>query len=122
MHSVRKAFRQAGLIGSAHLLRHTFCSIFDGSDLALKDILGHTSFTMVNNYRHTKDAKAVQEHHQHSPVVKIYGTSPQRCGEVDIPLLPVVIDLAKEVGELKAKVEQLESEYRLLQLKAGVSK
>lgn len=146
-HSVKRAFSQAGLTGSAHLLRHTFCSLFDGSDLALKDILGHSSFTMVNQYRHAKDAKAIQEHHQHSPVVKILAA--RRIGELvpaeqgsrtdlseertslpvtkqrlsefrklaEVPLLPVIVDLAKEVGELKARVDQLESAFKLVSMK-----
>jgi len=109
-HSVKKAFSQAGLAGSAHLLRHTFCSLFQGSDLALKDILGHTTFTMVNNYRHTKDAKALEEHHQHSPVIKIYGpqVEPQTAVNNNPADMSILIKLAEELGASKEKLKNLE--------------
>lgn len=72
-HSVKKACNQAGIKASPHIFRHSFATHFDGSDLALKDILGHTSFHMVNRYRHNKDAKAKEEHSKHSPLVKVFG-------------------------------------------------
>lgn len=70
-HETKKAFSQAGVVGSAHTLRHSFASLFDGSDLALKNILGHSSFQMVEHYQHRKTARAIEEHTKHNLLDKI---------------------------------------------------
>lgn len=121
-HRIRKAFNQAGLVGSAHLLRHTFCSLFQGSDLALKDILGHTSFTMVNNYRHTKEAKAIQEHKKFSPVAKLTESVSQSNSlpseSIAADSLQTIIKLAEENGALKERNKMLEA-YASLKMRGN---
>lgn len=111
-HSVKKAFNQAGLVGSPHMMRHTFASLFDGSDLALKDILGHSTFAMVNNYRHHKDARAIKEHEEHSPLAQLYGKTPVEIksnGNGNHADLDIVIRLATELGAAKERIKYLES-------------
>lgn len=70
---VRLAFRKAGLEGSAHTLRHTFATLWKGSDLALKAILGHSSFRMVEWYSHHRESKAIEQHRQFSPLAILRG-------------------------------------------------
>lgn len=71
---VSRAMRSVGLDAfSAHSLRHTFCSLFAGSDSALKYITGHRSWKMIEHYRHHKDAHAIEQYQKHNPLAMIYG-------------------------------------------------
>lgn len=70
---VSELFRKLNIPGSAHTLRHTFATQWRGSDSALKYILGHSSWAMVEHYRHQKDARALREYEVHSPIKRIFG-------------------------------------------------
>jgi site-specific recombinase XerD len=60
----------------AHLCRHTFATsyLLNGGDIfSLKEILGHTTFEMVNHYLHFTSSQITSQHHKYSPMDKLYG-------------------------------------------------
>lgn len=64
----------------AHLLRHTFATMYlvNGGDVfSLQRILGHTTLAMVNNYVHLAGAQVALRHRAFSPVDNM-SISPQR--------------------------------------------
>lgn len=69
--AVRKAFRAAGFTGkraSAHSLRHTFVRLWEGDETLLQGILGWTSLRMLKVYRPYHLHRAIEQHHQYSPL------------------------------------------------------
>lgn len=103
---VSRAFREVGLPGTAHTLRHTFCTLFDGNDRGLMTITGHKSFQMIQNYSHRKLESAKEQHKEHGPLAKLYGnestTAAPESAITPEPgtsqMLQAVITLAKELG------------------------
>jgi integrase/recombinase XerC len=60
----------------AHLCRHTFAInyLLNGGDIfSLKEILGHTTFEMVNHYLHFTTTQITEQHHKYSPMDKLQG-------------------------------------------------
>lgn len=117
--TVSKAFMAAGIQGTAHLLRHTFCTLFRGSDQSLMQITGHKSFAITQQYTHRKLEKATEEHIRYGPLARLYGAPiPEQStphGEIDI-----IVKLALELGEARQRIKQLETELLLGQVKGGV--
>lgn len=69
--AVRKALRRAGFSGhrmSAHALRHSFATLWEGDELVLQQILGHQTLTMVKRYRQYRIARAQAQHALYSPL------------------------------------------------------
>lgn len=101
---VSAAFQKAGVKGSAHTLRHTFCTLFRGSDISLMAITGHKSFAMVQNYSHRKLERATEEHSQAGPLARLYGTPelPQQAPSD-------IVEVAKQLGAAQERIKYLES-------------
>jgi site-specific recombinase XerD len=81
----------------AHLLRHTFATMFlvNGGDVfTLQRILGHTTLTMVNHYVHMAGAQVVLRHRAFSPMDNMDVTprrpAPKTVKELAPPRLRVV--------------------------------
>ncbi|MFC1954912.1 tyrosine-type recombinase/integrase, partial [Chloroflexota bacterium] len=58
----------------AHLCRHTFATnyLINGGDIfSLKEILGHSTFEMVNRYLHFTNSQITNLHHKYSPIDKL---------------------------------------------------
>ena len=58
----------------AHLLRHTFATDFllnGGAALLLKQLLGHTTLTMVDRYVHVSNMKAIEVSRDFSPLDRL---------------------------------------------------
>lgn len=71
---VWKAFHRAGFIGdkmSAHRLRHTFCTLWEGSDSDGMAIVGHVDHATWRIYKHTRPKRLTAVHREHSPLAKI---------------------------------------------------
>ena len=59
----------------AHLCRHTFATnyLLNGGDIfSLKEILGHTTFEMVNHYLHFTSSQITAQHHKYSPMDRLH--------------------------------------------------
>ena len=59
----------------AHLCRHTFAVnyIMNGGDISsLKEILGHTTFEMVNHYLHFTKSQITAQHRKYSPMDRLH--------------------------------------------------
>lgn len=61
---ISQAFKDAGVKGTAHNLRHTYATLWNGSEFALQEILGHSSFEILSNYRKLNTAKIAEQHHR----------------------------------------------------------
>lgn len=71
---ISKAFRDAGVIGTAHSLRHTFGTLWEGQDLImLQRIMGHSDLSTTEIYRHLRLYKMQMAHAQYSPARMIDG-------------------------------------------------
>jgi integrase len=68
---ISRAFKDAGVKGSAHSLRHTFGTMWEGSEFALQDILGHANFEMLKNYRRLRTYKLSELHKLNTPLLLI---------------------------------------------------
>lgn len=72
--AVRKAFRRAGFHGrrmSAHRLRHTFASLWDGETIDGMLQGGWRDTRSWMRYRHALTNRLLQEHRRHSPGAKV---------------------------------------------------
>ncbi len=65
---ISRAFKDAGVRGTAHSLRHTFCSLWDGSEEALRQITGHCDMNTLGIYRHLKMHQLSVQHRQFTPL------------------------------------------------------
>ena len=69
-HMVQRAFRRAGFSGAKvgpHTLRHTFATLWGGSDADLQAILGHRAPEMTLWYRQFRIERAKRDHARYSP-------------------------------------------------------
>lgn len=110
-HLVSKAIRAAGLPGfSAHSLRHTFATLWNGSDTALKHILGHSTWSMVEHYRQEKEAAAVSQHTVHSPLAQInHPEDPPAVALENSDILDRLLQMAMDLGAAQETIRRLEA-------------
>ncbi len=72
-----KAFREAGVKGTAHTLRHTFATLWEGSEFALQRIMGHSDMKTLRIYRNLRTEMLSIQHNQFSPVARLPGSAMQ---------------------------------------------
>ena len=75
VHVAINAFRSAGFRGkrySAHALRHTFGTMWEGDEIILQQIFGHTKLDMVVRYRQFRISRARQQHAVFSPLAQLH--------------------------------------------------
>lgn len=65
---ISAAFRDAHVKGTAHALRHTFGTYWEGDELILQYILGHAHLSTTQIYRQLRTRKMCEQHHEHSPL------------------------------------------------------
>lgn len=65
---ISQAFKEAKLHGTAHTLRHSMATNWEGSEFALQSILGHSNFEMLRRYRNLRMQKISLQHAQFSPL------------------------------------------------------
>lgn len=68
---ISKAFKDAGVPGTAYTLRHTFATLWDSSEFALQQIMGHTNFQTLKVYRNLRLNTICKLHDQFSPLVML---------------------------------------------------
>lgn len=77
--AIRRLAKKAGLQDikcHPHIFRHTFATMFlanGGSDIALKEIMGHESYQTTQKYIHLQPQDLQKQHMKYSPVVNIFG-------------------------------------------------
>lgn len=72
--AVRVAFLRAGFRGekmSPHRLRHTFATLYSGSDSDAMDVGGWKNWATYRIYRTTRPKKLAASHEEHSPVAQL---------------------------------------------------
>lgn len=68
---VSAAFREAHVRGTAHTLRHTFGTYWEGDEMILQYILGHAHLSTTQIYRQLRTRKMCEQHHEYSPLKMI---------------------------------------------------
>jgi site-specific recombinase XerD len=77
--AIRRLAKKAGLQDvkcHPHIFRHTFATMFlanGGSDMALKEIMGHESYQTTQKYIHLQPQDLQKQHMKYSPMVYIFG-------------------------------------------------
>lgn len=72
---ISRAFKNAGVEGSAHKLRHTFGTLWQGDELVLQRIMGHAHLSTTKLYRHLRTQILSEQHHQYSPLRMVLSAS-----------------------------------------------
>ena len=65
---ISMAFRNARVRGSAHTIRHTFGTLWNGDELVLQSIMGHAHLSTTKVYRHLRTEKLSEQHRRFSPL------------------------------------------------------
>jgi integrase len=65
------AFKDAGIRGTAHTMRHTFATLWGGSDLVLQRIMGHSKMDTLKLYHHMRTDALCIEHNKYTPLAFI---------------------------------------------------
>ena len=66
------AFDDAHIKGSAHTLRHTFGTLWEGDELILQQIMGHAHLSSTILYRHLRTERMSAQHNQFSPLNLVF--------------------------------------------------
>lgn len=66
-----QAFKDARVPGTAHSLRHTFGTLWEGDDDALQRIMGHAQFSTTQIYRQVRIRFLTEQHARYSPLKKV---------------------------------------------------
>ena len=69
--------KEVGINATAHTLRHTFATLWDGSEFALQRITGHSSFETLKLYRHLKTDTLCRQHAKFSPLTMVRSSALQ---------------------------------------------
>jgi integrase len=67
-------FHRAGLVGdkmSAHRLRHTFATLWTGTDGDGMDVIGHRDYRTWRLYKHARPKRLSAVHAEHSPITQL---------------------------------------------------
>lgn len=69
------AFDNAKVQGSAINLRHSFATFWEGDEMALQQIMGHSHLTTTRIYRALRTPYLSAQHDKYTPLKMIYSTS-----------------------------------------------
>ncbi len=69
---VSRAFKEANVKGTAHSLRHTFATYWDGDESILQKVMGHSNIATTQIYRQLRVKKMCEQHRQYSPMKMVY--------------------------------------------------
>lgn len=67
-HMISQAFRDAHVQGTAHTLRHSFGTYWDGDETVLQRIMGHSTIQTTQIYRKLRVKKMCELHREYSPL------------------------------------------------------
>ncbi len=66
--AISEAFKNAGVRGTGHTLRHTFGTLWEGDESVLQHIMGHATITTTQIYRHSRMKFIHEQHAKYSPL------------------------------------------------------
>lgn len=72
---ISMAFKDAEVKGSAITLRHTFGTLWEGDELVLQAIMGHTHLSTTKIYRHLRMKILSEQHRLYSPLKMVLSSS-----------------------------------------------
>jgi len=72
---IAQAFADAKVQGTAHTLRHTFATLWEGDELVLQQIMGHAHIATTMRYRHLRTQRLSAQHNEYSPLRMILSSS-----------------------------------------------
>lgn len=72
---IARAFKDAHIRGSSITLRHSFGSLWEGDELVLQRIMGHTSLETTKIYRQLRVRILAEQHRQYSPLKMVFSWS-----------------------------------------------
>jgi integrase len=67
-HMISKAFKEAHVQGTAHTLRHSFGTYWDGDETVLQRVMGHSTIQTTQIYRKLRVKKMCELHREYSPL------------------------------------------------------
>ena len=67
--------KKAGINASSLTFRHSFATLWNGDELILQQIMGHTTLTTTKRYRHLRTQNAIRQHNIHSPLKMVLSFS-----------------------------------------------
>jgi len=67
--------RDAGIKASSLTFRHSFATLWNGDELILQQIMGHTTLNTTKRYRHLRTQNAIRQHNQYSPLKMVLSFS-----------------------------------------------
>lgn len=72
---IARAFKDAHIGGSSLTLRHTFGTLWEGDELVLQRIMGHSSLQTTKIYRQPRIELMARQHHRFSPLNMVFAWS-----------------------------------------------
>lgn len=72
---ISEAFKQAGVKGSAITLRHTYATFWEGDEMTLQQIMGHSHLSTTQLYRHLRTKVITEQHHRYSLLNMVLASS-----------------------------------------------
>lgn len=65
---ISQCCKKAGINASALTFRHSFATLWEGDELILQQIMGHTTLNTTKRYRHLRTQNAIKQHNQFTPL------------------------------------------------------
>ena len=74
---ISKCCESAGVNASSLTFRHSFATLWEGDELVLQQIMGHTTLNTTKRYRHLRTQNAIRQHNQFTPLKMVLSFSKQ---------------------------------------------
>ena len=72
---ISQACNNVGINASALTFRHSFATLWEGDELILQQIMGHSTLETTKRYRHMRTQNAIKQHNQHTPLRMVHSFS-----------------------------------------------
>lgn len=72
---ISRACKKAGVNATAHTFRHTFGTLWQGDEMVLQRIMGHSNLSTTRLYRHLQTQILSEQHSQYSPLKMLLSAS-----------------------------------------------
>jgi len=72
---ISESCKDSGVKASSITFRHSFGTLWNGDELVLQQIMGHTTLNTTKRYRHLRTQNAIRQHNQYSPLKMVMSFS-----------------------------------------------